>query len=120
MNYVHYSLMFLIGIFKNTILWLFNTEIVNYNDTSISFGAMFLYFFIVYIVISFLLNARFSNIAQVRKEHVKNERQFENNVTVRYKKTDSYNQMRANQYFGSSYAWRNQKTISTDSNGVVN
>lgn len=75
MNYVHYALQFLIGVFKNTVLWLFNTEILNYNNVSISFGAMFLYFFIVYLVISFLLNARYTNLQTVRREQLRNERQ---------------------------------------------
>lgn len=58
MNYVHNTVMFLLGIFKNTILWLFNTELVNYEGLSINIGSAFVYFFIVYLVISLLLNAK--------------------------------------------------------------
>lgn len=68
MNYVHNSLMFLISVMSNVITWLFSTEIVNYQNVSISFGAMFIYFFIVYIVISFLLGARFGNIGATARK----------------------------------------------------
>lgn len=74
MNYVHYSLQFLFSILQNTILWLFNTELVNYENISISFGSAFIYFFIVYLVISLLLNAKYSNLGQIKKEQVRNAR----------------------------------------------
>ena len=58
MNYVHDSLTFLIQILRDTVLWLFSTEIVQLNNSSISIGQTFVYFFIVYLVISLLLNAK--------------------------------------------------------------
>lgn len=75
MNYVHYSIMFLLDAFKNVITWLFTVEIVNYENISISIGQTLVYFFIVYAVISFLLNARYSNIGTVKKEQIRRERQ---------------------------------------------
>lgn len=75
MNYVHYSIMFLLDAFRNVITWLFTIEIVNYEDISISIGQTLVYFFIAYSVISFLLNARYSNIGTVKKEQIRNERQ---------------------------------------------
>lgn len=75
MNYVHYSIMFLLDAFKNVITWLFTIEIVNYENISISIGQTLIYFFIAYAVISFLLNARYSNIGTIKKEQIRNERQ---------------------------------------------
>lgn len=74
MNYVHNTVMFLLGIFKNTILWLFNTELVNYEGLSISIGQTLLYFFIVGVVLSLLLNARFDNIGAEHRRNVIQER----------------------------------------------
>lgn len=58
MNYVHNTLQFLLFVLQNTITWLFSIELVNYNNVSISFGSAFVYFFIIYLVISLLLNAK--------------------------------------------------------------
>lgn len=114
MNYVHNSVMFLIGAFKSVVQWLFTVELVSYENVSISFGETFLYFFIVYLVISLLLNARFSNIGQVHKENVRKEREQikEDNKRLalsgkaRFKKTNEYASQRADNYFANSYDYR--------------
>ena len=71
MNYVHDSLTFLIQVLRDTVLWLFSTEIVQLNNSSISIGQTFVYFFIVYLVISLLLSARFGAIGTIAKEKKK-------------------------------------------------
>lgn len=71
-NYVHYSLTFLIQLLGAVITWLFNTEIISYENISISIGSTFVYFFIVYLVISLFLNAKVGlsheKVVQGRKE----------------------------------------------------
>lgn len=74
MNFVHYSIMFLLNAFRDVITWLFTIEIVNYENISISIGQTLIYFFITFAVISFLLNARYSNIGTIKKEQVRNAR----------------------------------------------
>lgn len=74
MNYVHYSIMYLLNAFRDVITWLFTIEIVNYENISISVGQTLIYFFIAFAVISFLLNARYSNIGTIKKEQVRNAR----------------------------------------------
>ena len=108
MNYVHNSLQFLLQVLSSTITWLFSTEIISYNNTSISIGQTFVYFFIVYLVISLLLNATFSNIGQVHKEHVKKERTFNKNVKIHVKQTKGYVGQSAENFFNRSYDFRNR------------
>lgn len=74
MNYVHYSIMYLLNAFRDVITWLFTIEILNYENISISIGQTLIYFFIAFAVISFLLNARYSNIGTIKKEQVRNAR----------------------------------------------
>lgn len=75
MNYVHYSIMYLLNAFRDVITWLFTIEIINYENISISIGQTLIYFFIAYAVISFLLNARYSNIGTIKKEQIRHERE---------------------------------------------
>lgn len=76
MNYVATSISFLISVFSNVITWLFTTEILTYQSglttRSVSIGETLVYFFIVYLVISFLLGARFGNIGTAVKKNKKN------------------------------------------------
>lgn len=74
MNYTHDTVLWLLNTMRDLITWLFSIELVNYEGVSISFGSAFVYFFIVGVVLSLLLNARFSNIGAVHRENVMNER----------------------------------------------
>lgn len=58
MNYTHDTVLWLLNTMRDLITWLFSVELVNYEGVSISFGSAFVYFFIVYLVISLLLNAK--------------------------------------------------------------
>lgn len=58
MNYTHNTVLWLLNTMRDLITWLFSVELVNYEGVSISFGSAFVYFFIVYLVISLLLNAK--------------------------------------------------------------
>lgn len=58
MNYTHETVLWLLNTMRDLITWLFSVELVNYEGVSISFGSAFVYFFIVYLVISLLLNAK--------------------------------------------------------------
>lgn len=76
MNYTHNTLTWLLQLFGSVINWVFSTELVNVNNVSISFGSAFVYFFIIYLVISLFLNAKVGAIGHYAKQRKSNEKTY--------------------------------------------